>query len=376
MRFLPKLVIILLASCNVYAQSPAEPSTFSGIPPSELVLAWLHSPDPRIQAWAAHDILVAHATDLITDLKAQLERVAPAGLDDASRLANFRTTLAMLDTLIQLDATLPAVSLERIEKLGYNSQTEELVLLSRLPQDEAESVIRSFYRPGNSGNYTASRVAAQMLARHPPKGWVAEFLSSIVITVHVVVTDENSYAGLGPGVAAIGCGGSGPMPSDWPEIGRYAFQDPPKDHRALPSNETLFLSAPDPVYLLRSVSRTYYPEVCGGFSGLSDAIRSHVVGTLLNGTPESPFPEQLVTLHITFHSRDAYRDQIQAFVDEQQQNFNEVAARLTSLDLLTEEERQATNLRINLALQDLRNHPDQDLPTLTFRPPIQWVPAS
>jgi len=230
----------------------------------------------------------------------------------------------------------PAVSLERIEKLGYNSQPEELVLLSRLPPNEAEPMLRAFYRPGTSANPAATRVAAQFLAQHPPKGFAAELLSIIVVTAHIVVTDGNSYTGTRPGA---GCGmsiGSSHMP-DWPKIGRYAFQDPPGDDQALPSNETLFLSAPDPVYLLRLVSRTYDTAVCDGFSGLNDAIRSHLVGTLLNGAPESPFPEQPVTLHITFHSREAYRAQVQAFVDEQQENFNKVAATLTTMSLLTEE---------------------------------------
>jgi len=269
----------------------------------------------------------------------------------------------------------PAVSLERIEKLGYNSQPEELVLLSRLPPNEAEPMLRAFYRPGTSANPAATRVAAQFLAQHPPKGFAAELLSTIVVTAHIVMTDGDSYTGPRPGA---GCGmsiGSSDMPG-WPKIGRYAFQDPPGDHQALPSNETLFLSAPDPVYLLRSVNRAYYADVnCGSFADLNDALRSHLVGTLLNGAPKSPFPEQPVTLHVTFHSRETYRAQVQAFIHEQQENFNKIAATLTTLNLLTEEERQAASLRINLSVQDLRSHPVRELPDLAFRPPVRWVPA-
>ncbi len=376
MRRLIHLAALLLTVCNVQAQVPAEPSTYIGTPPSEVVLKWLYSPDPRLQAWAAHDILLADATDFVPELQAQLERTTLVGLNDASGYANFRSTVAILDTLIQFDATVPVLTLERTEKLGYGSQTEELVLLSRLPREEAEPMLRAFYRPGIRGDFAksaASRVAAQMLAQHAPKGFAAELLSTIVVTAQVIVTDGNAYAGVGGGGSGMSCGGTLPM-SGWPEIGRYTFRDPPTDKQALPPDETLFLPGPDPVYLLRLVSRTYDTAVCDGFSGLNDAIRSHLVGTLLNGAPESPFPEQPVTLHITFHSRQAYRAQVQAFVDKQQENFNQVAATLTAMDLLTEEERQAASLRVNLSVQDLRIHPVGELPDLAFRPPVQWVP--
>jgi hypothetical protein len=340
------------------------------------MLQWLHSPNPRLQAWAAHDILLFRSTDLIPDLQSQLDRTTPVMLSDGARLANFRTTLAMLDTLIQLGAVVPAATLARVEKLGYNSQTEELVLLTRLPWNEAESTIRSFYNPALSSGSEHTRVAAQLLAQHPPKGFAAELLSTLVVAGRVTVHDGNTGRGWGSySGSSVDCGGSGAMPSDWPEIGRYSFQDPPHRNQALRENETLFLSAPDPIYLLRTVSRIYYATSCGGFSPLNDAIRSHLVGTLLNGNPASPFPEQPVSLDIQFESRESYRAKVERFVDEQQQNFNQIATTLTTLNLLTEEERQAATLRVNLSVHDFRTQPAADLPIITFRPPVQWVPG-
>jgi hypothetical protein len=374
-RLLPILAAALLTAFCAQSQTVPEPSTYITIPPPEVILQWLHSPDPRLQAWAAHDILVYRSTDLIPDLQSQLEHTTPVTLSDAARLSNFRTTLAILDTLIQLEATVPAATLARIEKLGYNAQTEELVLLSRLPWNEAESAIHSFYKPGLSSGSEQTRVAAQLLAQHPPRGFAAELLSTILVTGRIFVHNANSSSGWGSGSgSSCDCGGSAPMANDWPEIGRYSFQDPPRKEQSLLENETLFLSAPDPIYMLRTVSRKYYATSCGGFSPLNDAIRSHLVGTLLDGNPASPFPEQPVSLHIQFRSRESYRAQVQAFVDEHQQNFNQIATTLTTLNLLTEEERQAATLRINLSLHDFRTQPVEDLPTLTFRPPVRWVP--
>jgi hypothetical protein len=376
MRPLHILAAILLTAFSAPAQTVPEPSTYTATPTSDVMLQWLHSPNPRLQAWAAHDILLFRSTDLIPDLQSQLDRTTPVTLSDGARLANFRTTLAMLDTLIQLGAVVPAATLARIEKLGYNSQTEELVLLNRLPWNEAEPAIHSFYKPALSSGSEQTRVAAQLLAQHPPAGFAAELLSTIVVIRRVVVYDANNLSGWGVGSgSSFDCGGSAPMTNDWPEVGRYSFQDPPGKGQSLPDNETLFLSAPDPIYLLRTVSRNYYATNCGGFSALNDAIRSHLVGTLLNGSPASPFPEQPVSLDIQFESRESYRAKVERFVDEQQQNFNQMATTLTTLNLLTEEERQAATLRVNLSLHDFRTQPAADLPIITFRPPVQWVPG-
>ena len=376
MRFSFILAATLLAAVGSRAQTLPEPSTYATTPAPELILHWLHSPDPRLQAWAAHDILIYRSTDLVPELQAQLERTTPITLSDAARLSNFRTTLAILDTFIQLGATVPAATIAHIEKLGYNAQPEELILLSRLPWDQAEPAVHSFYKPSSSSDSVETRVAAQLLAQHSTKGFAAELLSSILVTGSIVLHDANSGGGFGSGSSSccIG-GGSPPETIDWPEIGRYSFQDPPRSKQPLPENETLFLSALDPIYLLRTVNRNYYINTCGGFSPLTDAIRSHLVGTLLNSSPAAPFPEHPVTLDILFQSRESYRAQVQAFVDEQEQNFTQIANALTALNLLTEKERQAATLRINLSLQDLRAQPSEDLPTIAFRPPVQWIPA-
>jgi hypothetical protein len=200
MRILFIFALTFLTTFKSEGQTLPEPSTYSGHPDNELVIKWLQSPDPRVQAWAAQVILINDSTDLISDLKLLLERTTPITLTDAGRLANYRTTLAILDTLIHLGATVPAETLVRIEKLGYNAQTEEVVLLSRLPWNEAEPIISTFYKLDPSSRSDITRVAAQMLAQHPPKGFAASFLSTILISVHVSVHDAT--AGIGFGIGA------------------------------------------------------------------------------------------------------------------------------------------------------------------------------
>ena len=374
MRLLPILFCSLLSSSVVQAQALPEPSTYVGDPPSPLILQWLHSPDGRLQTWAAHDVLVVGATDLIPELQAQLEHIASARAPGSTRTEDMRVTFAILDTLIQLDSTVSAKTLTRLNRLGFGTHVEELVLLSRLPWNDSESAIRSFYRPTSDTDLAETRVAAQLLVHHPPAGFPAELLASITVNATILVHDPNSPNGYGFGSSGC-CGmGRGSLDMSWPEVGRYAFVDPPRDHQPPPQSDTLFLPAPDPVNLRRTVSRDYYAHPCGGFASLNDAIRSHLVGTLLQGDPASPFPEQQLSVGVPFTAREAYRAQVQSFVDEQQGNFARVASALTALNLLTEQERQAAALRVNLSLQDTRTQPAADLPILTFRPPVQWVP--
>ena len=373
MRLLPILTCLLLISPVLRGQALPEPSTYIGDPPSPLILQWLHSPDPRLQTWAAHDVLVVRATDLIPELQAQLDRIASGKASGSARPEKVGPIFALLDTLIQLEATVPAETLTRLCKLDFATHVEELVLLSRLPWNESEPAIGSFYRPTSDTGLSETRVAAQLLVHHPPAGFPAELLASISVNATIFVHDPSSSDGYGFGFSSC-CGAvMGSLDMSWPEIGRYAFLDPPRDHQPPPESDTLFLSAPDPVYLRRIVSRDYYAHPCGGFASLNDAIRSHLVGTLLGGNPASPLPEQHLNVAIPFTSRESYGAQVQSFVDEQQANFAHVASALTTLNLLTEEERQAAALRVNLSLQDTRTQPAPDLPILTFRPPVQWV---
>jgi hypothetical protein len=133
------------------------------------------------------------------------------------------------------------------------------------------------------------------------------------------------------------------------------------------------MDGPDPIYLQRVVSQNYFSGCGSGIRGLNDALRSHLVGTLLGGSPASPFPEDRVILNITFKDREAYRTTVANFVEDQQRNFQQVTTALTVRGLLTEEERQAAALPIELTLRDARQQPAEDLPAIAFRPPVTWV---
>jgi len=277
--------------------------------------------------------------------------------------------VVMLDTEIQLDGVLPAKLLASFDKM---LDTQRLMLLRNLPWDEAEPVWKSLYQPARPDSAQATRVAAQMLVQHPPAGFAAQLLQTIDVRARVIVVDPDSGLGFGQGFGSCCGAGVASLGDDWPYAGSYVLLDPPRDGSPPPSYEKLWLAGVDPVYVWRQVNRTYWASICGGLFGLNDAIRSHLVGTLLGGNPVSPFPEKTIELQIEFHDREAYRARVAALVDEQQDQFNRIASALTARGLLTEEERQAAALTMELSLSDFRKPPAVDLPVIAFRAPITW----
>jgi hypothetical protein len=372
---------LLCAFTPAFCQQPAnlpEPSTYTGEPSSELLEQWLHSGDPRLVAWSSHDILIGHYAELLPAVQSTLElELSPRyrkafAADEGQR----KSTVALLDTIIQMNGQLTPSTLTSLDR-SFDAQ--KLILLSRLSWDDAMPIWQALYQPSQPDQRQATRIAAETLARNPPPGFAAALLKTIIVTASIFVHDPGSGFGIGMGSSCgIGCGIMRAT-SDWPEVGSYAFHEPPKPTQPekvapIPPNWTLFIDGPDPIYFVRDVNRQYEPATCGGgIRGLDDALRSHITGTLLGGAPASPFPESTVQVDIEFYDREAYRAKVAAFVEAQQQNFSRVAEALTYQGKMTEEERQASALPINLMLRDFRSQPREDLPPIAFRPPVQWV---
>lgn len=353
-------VLLLSQTLALSAQQPIpEPSTWVISASDDLILQWLHSPDPRLQAWGAHFVLTQNRTQLLPEV----ESLAQHSIASTHQTNLTRPILAELDTILQLNGSLPTDTLEILTV----ASNQRLILLSRLTPQEANPLLLHLYQAGEAANNNSleTRITAQMLAQHPPAGFAATLLKAIKINAQINVHDPDT--GFGFGSSSCGSGvATGASPSNWPPIGSYQFHDPPRDNKPIPSEWMLFLPAPDPVYLERRVNLAYLGDQRSGLFGLTDAIRSHIVGTLLGGSPLAPFPEVQPTLDITFHDRDSYYTAVTQFIEGHQQNFAQVISKLTQRGLMTEEERQAAKLRITLTLHDFRRPPAPDLPNITY----------
>lgn len=346
----------------------------SGSPDDALVRQWLESGDPRLAAWAAHAVLEDRRDALLPAVESTIERWittvhAHPSLWDQD---HWYGMTAMLDAVIQRDGELPAATLASMDVPNF-PQAARIVLLLRLPWTEAEPVWKALYRP-DSEDFATTRVAAEMLASHPPEGFAADQLRRIKLSGRIVVMDDSggvSGGSIGGGITC--CGALQLRSRDWPEAGSYALRDSTLQDSARHASAKVLLDRPVPVYLIREVNRQGHPGVCGGFSALTDAMRLELLGGMLGQDPAGMQIELTPQLLLSFRNRENYRVQVMAFVDDQKAKFDRVAAELAARGLLTDEERRDISLHLSLTLDDQRQKGAVDLPSILFPPPVAWA---
>ena len=370
MRMRMLMFLLCLVSKTMLTQVPVvEPATYGSYASDALVQQWLESSDPRLVAWAGAFVLQQQQAGMVPRLVDRMTHWRAPTESKSVGLGWPYAQAVLLDTILQMDGTVPAKVLDRLED---SASTQRFLLLARLPWTEALPVWESMYHPERrDARWDAIRVSAQMLARQPPPGFAAQLLASVAVRGHIIVRAPAS----GPGMDRFGDGSCGSSlsrdTSRWPPVGSYLLHDPLGDGSPPPSDWKIFIEAPDPIYVQRLVGPGLIQAPCGqGLRPLNDALRSHLVGILLAGTPVSPFPEKEQEVNILLpglaNDRQKYRAQVTDWVETQEANFAWIAGALTARSLMTEEERQASVLHITMWLTDLRPKPAVDLPSLVF----------
>jgi hypothetical protein len=355
--------VLLAGSCVAVAGQ--EPSTFQGRPTDAVVQQRLESGEARLVAWGARAVLVDKRVSLLPEVESLIVGWEPRfAARPALWTQDYRyAMIAMLDTVIQMDGSLPA---KTIAGLDRTLDTQRILLLVRMPWDEAGPIWKTLYEPDTTQYFGTTRVAAEMLAAHPPPGFAADLLRRITVNARVEVYSPNSGVGGGGfGGGGVDCGTGPPLSNDWPEVGSYALQDTPKIKGAV------LLEGTGDVYVVREVNRRGWPDICGGFMSLTDEMRDQFVGKMINAGGEPIDLKPVV--RIEFTTREAYYTRVVAFVEEQQAKFGEVLTRLVARGVMTEDEQRTAALRIRITLWDARGEDAVDLPPIAFRPPVEWV---
>ena len=218
------ITVFLVLACSGAVQAQ-DPTSYTAIPSHQRIETWLHSDEPRLQAWAAFFILKTNDTsarpDLLSFVEQSLSRNTALFKQDAQGGDVWRDHyLAMdaaLDTLIQMNVNAPVPLLQRLAE-AFPAQA--IVLLSRKPYQEAEPALLAMYYADDQEAPEIRRAAAALLALHPPAGFAASLFASITITLDLAVALRNDPGvGKGGGYCA-GCFGpwrNEPM-LGWPKV--------------------------------------------------------------------------------------------------------------------------------------------------------------
>lgn len=317
----------LMAMAGWAQQGPPDPAAVMDSVERQiapLADAWLHSADPRVQAWGAYVALRDRRTAAIPTLLDMLSGYAGGG--DAQQ---HDAMLAVLDAIIEMGVAAPVADAQRIYA---EFPVQALILLSRSNEDTAAALLDIF-----------------KTERSQPAGWLAagnlllehrvpDFAAAVVegLTVHALVTvrEPNTGGGSGGGSACNGLGGRAMPKAGWPPVGVYGFAGC-GDH--MQPGARVLAGGTDPAYYMRQVNASYQMDGSAGCCGVcrpdEDLVRQHYLTTLLSASAESPPVRAHVAHTIVWQGADAYRAELEAFIAGQQQIFAEMARRLGLGDL-------------------------------------------
>ena len=354
-------LFVLQLSVALFAQPLLSPGPDSVVHSQQeqsgaLASQWIHDVDPKRQAWAAYLIGRDRRTELLPLL---LDRVAqyhdfgpPISPQDFDQTAAMSV---MLDTLIQLDAKVPgrhAMDLfprfpaQALILLSYSAVENREILLSLMDQAKSDQVWLG------AGNLLASTRAA---------GLAAKFMNEITVHAEVtVVSGVRSGFGSGVGGSSIGCGPPSRPPLDWPEAGQYALTLVPN------RGDSLLAWGARPVYYRRVLGRAdHHPWQEPQGSSNRDPYRLEYLAQFMNKAPASlPFSVR-PRITIAWSNAEAYRAEVEAFLQQQRILFHMLANDLRTRQWMTPDEEQAVRMRIVVEVSDFRDNPSRPLPALS-----------
>jgi hypothetical protein len=320
--------------------------------------AWLHSADPRVQAWGAHIVLRDRRTEAIPVLLAMVATSPVVEMLTTQADADQHgAMLGVLDALIQFEAQVPVADVERIYP---EFPVQSLILLSRSQEDTAPTLLTIFRR---EQRWPAAWLAAgNLLLQRHAEGFAAAVVEGM--TVHALVTVTASGSGGGFGGSNLCCMGGGVSRPKlgWPPLGVYAFGG--CGDRLQPGATVLAVGA-DPAYYYRRVNSSYQVDLATPCCDPDqDLVRQHYLTKLLGDSTERPPVRAHISHSIAWQGPEAYLGELAAFIGEQQHSFPELARRLGERNLLSESEVKTVRPKLQIRILDLRGSQQPALPAV------------
>jgi hypothetical protein len=361
----------LALTLSAYAQGQSN-STAHTLPSEATIENWLMSDDPQLVAWGAHDVLVSRNEALTPDLLNLATEWQPLTQKSAAdgtatplsvEQVNKRDAVAaILDALIQMNVPLSG---EVLRALAPDFPNAVAVLLSRLPQEEAEALALDFYHAPPQHGYGLQYVSAAMLALHPPGGFAADLLAGVKVRANVFITLPSSGGEFGGGSCSGACGVQSKVPrTDWPLIGQYSLS---KSDRSM-----LLVGGIDPVYASRYESDSYR-DACGGPS-LNPDSRRRLIAEMLDVSADAIPWETRLSATIVFNSDDQFSHDFLHFIAEQEQKYRRTATALGDLGLMTSVQVEQSAPKLEIYTNDVRGADASPLPAISTLPGnVKWA---
>jgi len=299
-----KLGIALIATLLFASCAFNQPTSRRTVPIEPL----LRNSDPRLVALGAWEVLCRQDDTFIPLLQSMVEQWDPAQkhrYDDADR---FDAITVVLDVLIQRNAV---VSPAGASAIAYAFPDQALILAARLPPDDAEPLLRSWYVDGGNvsrahvdaegaNRLMMSRVAAMMLAKLRPQNIAAALLADSVEHLAVSVPNlglsgvERCLVGCEAAPACVETAPDDPQPG-WPPIFQYHLEEYRSyETTPRPLLGDRLISAGGDIIASRRIAAGVDANYCHSPAPLDSETRHHLLAEMLGITnKQMPWTAQM-----------------------------------------------------------------------------------
>jgi len=353
------------------------PAGYAGTPTAERIAAWLKSDSGRDRAWGSYYAAQTKDASFLPELVGMAEQWEPLPTHADPYIPPHRgqTTLepeqvdrldamtAVLDTVILLGGRISAQGLLRLQG-DFPAQTA--VLLSRMPEPEAESTLLAMVHDTDRSHKEQRHVAADLLARAktPPAGFVASLMYGADVGGFVEVYvpgppgSSMSFASCEADIAIVR-----PQDFDWPQVGQYSLRTyiDAKNATSYPIARRIVVAR---IEGTRTIS---YPH-CYQIGDLDTWGRLQIVAELLGRDSLEIQASETTTIFAADTAE--YERKLREFVAQEEKKFLTVETQLQAKGLVTLDEiaRGEVKPRLHLMLEDLRANKEKNfaLPEIDF----------
>lgn len=325
----------------------------------EFSAQWLASPDPRLRAWGAYEVLRDRQTNQLPTLLSLIASYNPvSGEPTKIERDPHDAMLAILDAAIQLNAEVPAAD---AAKLYPEFPAQSMILLSNAKEGASRYLLAIFQ--DKATRQVDWLAAGDLLARGQSREFVSALLGSMVVHASISVTLPNQRERF-TGTATQGDRTyeiPKPKPG-WPEAGSYVMAG---CSTAPPQGGVVLATGIDSVFYYRRVDSNYDTQDYSHFCPSIDfqRLRQHLLDDMTQQAPQNSLLPAFEYERISWRNADDYRARITRFVVREQTAVRRVVALFQCYGVLEPNE-SLTGPKIEISISDTRPKGSPPLPPL------------
>jgi hypothetical protein len=370
-RFSLTLVAILLFASS--ASSLAQDN--STVPIEPLLL----SHDPRLVALGAWQAGGRQDDNAIAIMQDMVERWDPSERHRSQDGSRYDAMTVILDTLIEKQQV---VSPAGVTAIAHAFPEQALILAARLPLDDKESLLLSWYEGGKgvsrahldqegSDRLLMARVAAMMLAKEQPQVIAASVLADSVEWLAVSVPNEGSD---GLERCVVGCVAKAPCANEvaglpkagWPPLYKYTLEEnkPLTDDTGPLVRGPLLIEAGGDRITYRRIEGEMYLNYCYYPAPLAAETRHRLLAGML-GIEDRQLPWAIqMNLTLPWESDQQFLGALGTQVEAEETRLRATVQKLYAKGMLTRSEAESTRPKLILIVFDDREPTQPPRPAL------------